>query len=114
MRLEEEGRRMEQVWNIRVVADSFAQGVTFEIKLVGMLLQKKEKWSHLKETAVAIVQKIQRGNYSTPGEFYGKCFPRKIAELLDGSFFSSETDVVLHGKMLEDFDIGSLCKTNTF
>ncbi|TDD77192.1 conjugal transfer protein TraD [Flavobacterium caseinilyticum] len=106
--LEEE----EEEWNRYGISggnDGFAQGVTFEeLSSVGMLLQKEKLEPSQKETAVAIVQKIQGTELFTLLENSMECASRKIAELLDGSF-SSETDTsssILRKNDLENFDIG--------
>ncbi|MFV8360928.1 conjugal transfer protein TraD [Flavobacterium sp. LS1P3] len=106
--LEEE----EEEWNRYGISsgdNGFAQGVTFEeLSSVGMLLQKEKLEPSQKETAVAIVQKIQGTELFTLLENSMESASRKIAELLDGSF-SSETDPassILRKKELEDFDIG--------
>jgi hypothetical protein len=87
----------------------FAQGVTFEeLSSVGMLLQKEKLEPSQKETAVAIVQKIQGTELFSLLENSIESASRKIAELLDGSL-SSETDAsfsFLRKNDLEDFDIG--------
>jgi hypothetical protein len=89
--------------------DGFAQGVTFEeLSSVGMLLQKEKLEPSQKETAVAIVQKIQGTELFTLLENSMENSSRKIAELLDGSL-SSETDTsssTLRKNDWEDFDIG--------
>ena len=89
--------------------NGFAQGVTFEeLSSVGMLLQKEKLEPSQKETAVAIVQKIQGTELFTLLENSMESASRKIAELLDGSF-SSETDPgssTLRKNDLENFDIG--------
>lgn len=106
--LEEE----EEEWNRYGISggnDGFAQGVTFEeLSSVGMLLQKEKLEPSQKETAVAIVQKIQGTELFTLLENSMESASRKIAELLDGSLFS-ETDAgssFLRKNDLEDFDIG--------
>ena len=106
--LEEE----EEEWNRYGISsgdNGFAQGVTFEeLSSVGMLLQKEKLEPSQKETAVAIVQKIQGTELFTLLENSMESASRKIAELLDGSLFS-ETDPgssILRRKELEDFDIG--------
>ena len=106
--LEEE----EEEWNrygISSKDNGFAQGVTFEeLSSVGMLLQKEKLEPSQKETAVAIVQKIQGTELFTLLENSMESASRKIAELLDGSLFS-ETDAgssTLRKNDLEDFDIG--------
>ena len=106
--LEEE----EEEWNRYGISggnDGFAQGVTFEeLSSVGMLLQKEKLEPSQKETAVAIVQKIQGTELFTLLENSIESASRKIAELLDGSLFS-ETDAdssTLRKNDLENFDIG--------
>ncbi len=106
--LEEE----EEEWNRYGISggnDGFAQGVTFEeLSSVGMLLQKEKLEPSQKETAVAIVQKIQGTELFTLLENSMESASRKIAELLDGSF-SYETDASsssLRKNDLENFDIG--------
>lgn len=106
--LEEE----EEEWNRYGISsgdNGFAQGVTFEeLSSVGMLLQKDKLEPSQKETAVAIVQKIQGTELFTLLENSMESASRKIAELLDGSLFS-ETDAgssTLRKNDLENFDIG--------
>ncbi|MFV8339558.1 conjugal transfer protein TraD [Flavobacterium sp. LB3P21] len=102
----------EEEWNRYGISggdNGFAQGVTFEeLSSVGMLLQKEKLEPSQKETAVAIVQKIQGTELFTLLENSMESASRKIAELLDGSL-SSETDArssILRKNDLEDFDIG--------
>jgi hypothetical protein len=89
--------------------NGFAQGVTFEeLSSVGMLLQKEKLEASQKETAIAIVQKIQGTELFSLLENSIESASRKIAELLDGSL-SSETDTgssTLRKNDLENFDIG--------
>ena len=106
--LEEE----EEEWNrygISGGSDGFAQGVTFEeLSSVRMLLQKEKLEPSQKETAVAIVQKIQGTELFTLLENSMERTSRKIAELLDSSL-SSETDAgssIMRKNDLENFDIG--------
>ncbi|MFH6972658.1 conjugal transfer protein TraD [Flavobacterium petrolei] len=106
--LEEE----EEEWNRYGISgedNGFAQGVTFEeLSSVGMLLQKEKLEPSQKETAVAIVQKIQGTELFTLLENSMESASRKIAELLDGSL-SSETSSgssILRINDLENFDIG--------
>ncbi|TDE53314.1 conjugal transfer protein TraD [Flavobacterium sp. GT3P67] len=106
--LEEE----EEEWNRYGISsgdNGFAQGITFEeLSSVGMLLQKDKLEPSQKETAVAIVQKIQGTELFTLLENSMESASRKIAELLDGSLFS-ETDAgssTLRKNDLENFDIG--------
>jgi hypothetical protein len=106
--LEEE----EEEWNRYGISsgdNGFAQGVTFEeLSSVGMLLQKEKLEPSQKETAVAIVQKIQGTELFTLLENSMESASSKIAELLDGSL-SSETDAgsfFLRKNDLENFDIG--------
>ena len=106
--LEEE----EEEWNRYGISggdDGFAQGVTFEeLSSVGVLLQKEELEPAQKETAIAIVQKIQGTELFSLLENSMEDASRKIAELLD-STLSSETEAgssTLRKSDLSDFDIG--------
>ena len=106
--LEEE----EEEWNRYGISggdNGFAQGVTFEeLSSVGMLLQKEKLEPSQKETAIAIVQKIQGTELFSLLENSMEGASRKIAELLD-STFSSETETgssTLRKSDLSDFDIG--------
>ena len=89
--------------------DCFAQGVTFEeLSSVGILLQKENLEPSQKETAVAIVQKIQGTELFGLLESSMEHASRKMAELLD-SRLASVTDsgpTTLLNNDLEDFDIG--------
>ena len=102
----------EEEWNRYEISggdDGFAQGVTFEeLSSVGMLLQKEELEPAQKETAIAIVQKIQGTELFNLLENSMQDASRKIAELLD-STLSSETEAGssnLRKSDLSDFDIG--------
>ena len=102
----------EEEWNRYGISggnNGFAQGVTFEeLSSVGMLLQKEKLEPSQKETAVAIVQKIQGTELFILLENSMASASRKIAELLDGSL-SSETNSgssILRKNDWEDFDIG--------
>ena len=102
----------EEEWNRYGISDGddgFAQGVTFEeLSSVGMLLQKEKLEPSQKETAIAIVQKIQGTELFSLLENSMEGASRKIAELLD-STFSSETETgssTLRKSDLSDFDIG--------
>lgn len=102
----------EEEWNRYLISsgdNGFAQGVTFEeLSSVGMLLQKDKLEPSQKETAVAIVQKIQGTELFSLLENSMESASRKIAELLDGSL-SSETEhssSTVRKNDLEDFDIG--------
>ena len=106
--LEEE----EEDWNRYGISggdDGFAQGVTFEeLSSVGVLLQKEELEPAQKETAIAIVQKIQGTELFNLLENSMEDASRRIAELLD-STLSSETEAgssTLRKSDLSDFDIG--------
>ena len=101
----------EEEWDeyrISVGDDGFAQGVTFEeLSSVGMLLQKDKLEPSQKETAVAIVQKMQGTELFSLLENSMESASRKIAELLDGTL-SSETDAgssTLRKNDVDDFDI---------
>lgn len=106
--LEEE----EEEWNRYGISggdNGFAQGVTFEeLSTVGILLQKEKLEPSQKETAVAIVQKIQGTELFSLLENSMESASRKIAELLESSL-SSETDSgssILRNNDLDGFDIG--------
>ena len=102
----------EEEWNGYGISggdNGFAQGVTFEeLGAVGMLLQKEKLESSQKETAIAIVQKIQGTELFSLLENSMEDASRRIAELLD-STLSSETEdssSTLRKSDLSDFDIG--------
>ena len=106
--LEEE----EEEWNRYGMSggdNGFAQGVTYdELSSVGVLLQKEELEPAQKETAIAIVQKIQGTELFSLLENSIEGASRKIAELLD-STLSTETEAgssTLRKNDLSDFDIG--------
>ena len=106
--LEEE----EEEWNRYGISggdDGFAQGVTFEeLSSVGVLLQKEELEPAQKETAIAIVQKIQGTELFSLLENSMGDASRSRAEVLD-STLSSETEdssSTLRKSDLSDFDIG--------
>ena len=101
----------EEEWNRYELSDGdngFAQGVTFEeLNSVGILLQKEKLEQSQKETAIAIVQKIQGTELFSLLENSMEGASRKIAELLD-STLSSETEAgssTLRKNDLGDFDI---------
>ena len=101
----------EEEWNRYELSDGdngFAQGVTFEeLNFVGILLQKEKLEQSQKETAIAIVQKIQGTELFSLLENSMEGASRKIAELLD-STLSSETEAgssSLRKNDLGDFDI---------
>jgi len=105
--LEEE----EEEWNSYGISGGdnvFAQGVNFEeLSSVGVLLQKEELEPAQKETAIAIVQKIQGTELFSLLENSVEDASRRIAELLD-SRLSSETEnssSTLRKSDLSDFDI---------
>ena len=102
----------EEEWNRYGISSSdngFAQGVTFEeLSSVGMLLQQEKLESSQKETAIAIVQKIQGTELFSLLENSIAGASSKIAKLLDSSL-SSETEIsssTLRNNDLDDFDIG--------
>nr|WP_315257890.1 conjugal transfer protein TraD [uncultured Flavobacterium sp.] len=106
--LEEE----EEEWNRYGISggdDSLAQGVTYdELSSVGVLLQKENLEQAQKETAIAIVQRLQGTELFSLLENSIEGASRKIAELLD-STLSSETEAssyTLRNNDLGDFDIG--------
>nr|WP_315171417.1 conjugal transfer protein TraD [uncultured Flavobacterium sp.] len=101
----------EEEWNrygISEADDSLAQGVTYdELSSVGALLQKEKLEHAQKETAIAIVQKIQGTELFSLLENSIEGASRKIAMLLDSSL--SETDSgssTLRKNDLGEFDIG--------
>jgi len=102
----------EEEWNRYGISSDdkgFAQGVTYdELSSVGALLQKEELEPAQKETAIAIVQKIQGTELFSLLENSMEDASRRIAELLD-STLSSETEdssSTLRKNDLSDFDIG--------
>lgn len=106
--LEEE----EEEWNKYGISggnDSLAQGVTYdELSSVGALLQKENLEQAQKETAIAIVQRLQGTELFSLLENSIEGASRKIAELLD-STLSSETEAsssTLRKSNLKGFDIG--------
>lgn len=106
--LEEE----EEEWNrygISSSVDSLAQGITYdELSSVGALLQKENLEQAQKETAIAIVQRLQGTELFSLLENSIEGASRKIAELLD-STFSSEMESgssTLRKSDLGEFDIG--------
>jgi hypothetical protein len=101
----------EEEWNrygISAGDDSLAQGVTYdELSSVGVLLQKEKLEQAQKETAIAIVQKLQGTELFSLLENSIEGASRKIAMLLDSSL--SEVDSgssTLRKNDLGDFDIG--------
>lgn len=90
--------------------DNLAQGVTYdELGSVGAMLQKANLELAQKETAVAIVQKLQGTELFSLLENSIEGASRKIAELLDSSL-SSDTETsssTLRKNDLENFDIES-------
>ncbi|MDX6182400.1 conjugal transfer protein TraD [Flavobacterium sp. Fl-77] len=106
--LEEE----EEEWNRYGISgsdDSLAQGVTYdELSSVGVLLQKESLEQAQKETAIAIVQRLQGTELFSLLENSIEGASQKIAELLD-STLSSETEAsssTFRNNDLEGFDIG--------
>ncbi|MEN2489061.1 conjugal transfer protein TraD [Flavobacterium sp. B11] len=89
--------------------DGFAQGVTFEeLSAVGMLLEKENLEPSQKETAIALVQKIQGTELFSLLENSIESASRKIAGLLDGSLASEKesSSSFLRKNDLNEFDIG--------
>lgn len=102
----------EEEWNGYGIAagnNGFAQGVTFEeLSAVGMLLEKEKLEPSQKETAIALVQKIQGTELFSLLENSMESASRRIAELLDGSL-STENDSGssnLRKSDFSNFDIG--------
>ncbi len=102
--LEEE----EEEWNRYGISggdDGLAQGVTFEeLSSVGALLQKEELEPAQKETAIAIVQKVQGTELFSLLEDSMENASRKIAELLD-STLSTDTEDSSSTLRKSEFDI---------
>ncbi|MDV4070595.1 conjugal transfer protein TraD [Elizabethkingia anophelis] len=102
----------EEEWNRYGIAsgdNGFAQGVTFdELSSVGALLQKENLEQAQKETAAAIVQKLQGTDLFSLLENSIEGASRKIAELLDSTLSSGSDDSssTLRKSDLSDFDIG--------
>ena len=101
----------EEEWNrygISAGDDSLAQGVTYdELSSVGALLQKENLEQTQKETAIAIVQKIQGTELFSLLENSIEGASRKIAMLLDSSLSETDSDSsTLRKNDLGDFDIG--------
>lgn len=91
------------------IDDGLATGVTFEeLSSAGMLLQKEKLEPSQKETAAAIVQKVQGTELFSLLENSMEGASRKIAELLDQnlSVENGSGSSVLRKNDLEDFDIG--------
>ncbi len=102
----------EEEWNRYGISggnDSLAQGVTYdELSSVGALLQKESLEQAQKETAIAIVQRLQGTELFSLLENSIEGASRKIAELLDSTLLS-ETEAgssKLRKNDLEGFDIG--------
>jgi hypothetical protein len=101
----------EEEWNrygISAGDDSLAQGVTYdELSSVGALLQKEKLEQAQKETAIAIVQKIQGTELFSLLENSIEGASRKIAMLLDNSLSEDDSgSSSLRKNDLGDFDIG--------
>ena len=102
----------EEEWNRYGISsgdNSLAQGVTYdELSSIGALLQKENLEQSQKETAVAIVQRLQGTELFSLLENSIEGASRKISELLD-STLSSEAEAsssTLRKSDLGDFDIG--------
>ena len=101
----------EEEWNrygISAGDDSLAQGVTYdELSSVGVLLQKEKLEQAQKETAIAIVQKLQGTELFSLLENSIEGASRKIAMLLDSSLSEPDSgSSTLRKNDLGDFDIG--------
>lgn len=101
----------EEEWNRYGISsgdDSLAQGITYdELSSVGALLQKENLEQAQKETAIAIVQKIQGTELFSLLENSIEGASRKIAMLLDSSLSETDSDSsTLRKNDLGDFDIG--------
>lgn len=102
----------EEEWNrygISGADNSLAQGVTYdELNAVGELFQKDNLEPSQKETAIALVQKLQGTELFSILENSIEGISQKITKLLD-STLSSETEAgssTLRKNDLSDFDIG--------
>ncbi|MBN9312866.1 conjugal transfer protein TraD [Elizabethkingia miricola] len=105
-------REEEEEWNRYGISggdNGLAQGVTYdELTSVGALLQKESLEQSQKETAIALVQKLQGTELFSLLENSIEGASRKIAELLD-STLTTETEAgssTLRKNDLSDFDIG--------
>lgn len=105
-------REEEEEWNRYGISggdNGLAQGVTYdELTSVGALLQKENLEQSQKETAIALVQKLQGTELFSLLESSIEGASRKIAELLD-STLTTETEPGssnLRKNDLSDFDIG--------
>jgi len=105
-------REEEEEWNRYGISggdNGLAQGVTYdELTSVGALLQKENLEQSQKETAIALVQKLQGTELFSLLESSIEGASRKIAELLD-STLTTETEPgssTLRKNDLSDFDIG--------
>jgi hypothetical protein len=102
----------EEEWNRYEISggdNGFAQGVTYdELSSVGTLLQNENLEQSQKETAIAIVQKIQGTELFSLLENSMEGASRKIAELLDSrlSAVTDNSSSTLRKSNLSDFDIG--------
>ncbi|MCH5684631.1 conjugal transfer protein TraD [Niabella sp. W65] len=99
--LEEE----EEEWNRYGISggdNGFAQGVTYdELSSVGALLQKENLEQAQKETAVAIVQKLQEPNYSAYWKIPLRVLPEKLPSFWIAHFHLKATTVLpLCGKVI--------------
>lgn len=102
----------EEEWNRYGISggdDSFAQGVTYdELTSVGELLQKENLEKSQKETATALVQKLQGTELFSLLESSIEGASKKIAELLDSTLTTETEDSSsnLRKNDFENFDIG--------
>src|SRR5690606_9304604 len=102
----------EEEWNGQGISgsdDGLARGVTFEeLSIAGVLLQKEKLEPAQKETAIAIVQKLQGTELFSLLENSIEDASLRIAGLLDSSL-PTETETGssnLRNDDLSDFDIG--------
>ncbi|AZA97912.1 conjugal transfer protein TraD [Chryseobacterium shandongense] len=102
----------EEEWNRYGISggdNGLAQGVTYdELSSVGVLLQKENLEQSQKQTAVAIVQRLQGTELFSLLESSIDGASRKIAELLDSTILpETEADPsTMRKRSLGDFDIG--------
>ena len=106
--LEEE----EEEWNRYGISggnEGLAQGVTYdELSAVAALLQKENLEQAQKETAIAIVQRLQGTELFILLENSVESTSRKIAELLDGSLSSTTDSAISAPRRIDEsnFNIG--------
>lgn len=102
----------EEEWSSYTISEAdngFTTGVTFEeLSTVGMLLQQDVLEASQKQTAVAIVQKIQGTELFSLLESSMEGASKRIAKLLDSSLQTGADSgsSLMRGGDVQDFDIG--------